>query len=173
LAKGSRIRLLFDETIGDPVVCALAGLLRFEKQISIEAQSMRQFLGAGTKDSEWVGKAAAEEWFVITGDRGKKNDGAPLDLLLPFHGISGAFLTGRLHGERSQFEKMRAILVIWPHLLEAIQNGPRGVRYKISIDGSSFGWRMWPLDEKASQRQVELLGKFPENLWEAKKAPRP
>lgn len=40
----------------------------------------------------------------------------------------------------------------------------------MKIDGDSFAWGEWPLNEKARRRQVALLGRFPEGLWEAKDA---
>ena len=127
---------------------------------------MDDFAGNGAKDDDWVLKAAKERRFVITGDQGKKKDGAPLDILLPYHQVSAAFMTGTLHSKRPQFEKARAVLALWPQIVDAAA-GPPGLRYKMRIDGRSFSMPEWPLNDKAKRRQVELLGKFPDTLWEA------
>jgi hypothetical protein len=57
------------------------------------------------------------------------------------------------------------VLAVWPDI-RAAAAGPRGARYRIRVDRKSFAWADWPLNEKARRRQVELLGRFPENLWE-------
>lgn len=167
--RSSSIKLLFDETIGPPIAKAVIELLKFTTP-DLDAVTISEYMGSGTKDPHWVFKASQEQRFVITGDRGKKKDGAPLDILLPYHGVSGAFMTGVLHSKRKQFEKARAVISLWPDILDAA-NGTAGMRYSMRIVGKSFDLVEWPLDDKAKRRQVELLGKFPENLWEAKHAP--
>lgn len=170
MAAGSRcVKLLFDETIGHPVAQATIQLLKFDTTLDLDAVTMKEYSGLGTKDPFWALRAANENRFVITGDRGEKKDGAPLDLLLPYHQVSAAFMTGTLHGQRSQFEKMRAVLTLWPKIVEAVF-GPPGMRYAIKIAGDGYALDPWPLNEQAKRRQTELLGKFPDNLWEAKYA---
>lgn len=167
MAKGNRrVKLLFDETIGEPIARAAIDFLNWDKSCEIDAQFMRSFMGEGTGDSEWVPRAAAERRFVITGDRGKSSRSAPLDLLLPYLGVSGVFMTGALH-ESKQFQRMRAVITLWPHIVEAAAGRP-ATRYRMRIDRerASFAWAEWPLNDKAIRRQAELFKKIPHSLWE-------
>lgn len=110
-SRSGSINLLFDETVGEPVARATIEVLKFSHH-EIDAVCMKDFEGKGAKDDHWVLRAAKEGRFVITGDRGRFRDRAPLDILLPYHGVSGAFMTGKLHSGRSQFEKARAIITL-------------------------------------------------------------
>ena len=69
MAKGNRcVKLLFDETIGEPVARAAIDFLNWDRSCEIDAQFMKSFMGEGTEDPEWVPRAATEKRFVITGD---------------------------------------------------------------------------------------------------------
>lgn len=165
-SRSSGIKLLFDETVGEPIARAILDVLRFDDRYQIDGTTIKDYLGKGTLDSDWVPQVAKEGRFVITGDRGRRRDGAPLDLLIPFHGASGAFMTGKLQGSK-QVEKARSVIVLWPHIVKAATGTP-GMRYRMRIAGDSFSWADWPLNDAAKRRQVELLGKFPKTLWESK-----
>lgn len=159
---------MFDETFGEPVARAALGLLEYDSTITIEPAFMRKWIGEGVKDNVWAKRAGKEGWFVLTCDRGKTQDGAPLDLLLPYHGVSAAFLTPTLHG-RKQFEKLRAVLSLWPKIMRGA-TGPSGIRYSMGIravhnDDDGFSWREWPLTEKQKKRQSEVCAPFPDKLW--------
>jgi len=81
-------------------------------------------------------------------------------------------MTPTLHSKRPQIEKARAVLANWPQIVEAAsREAPRGIRYRIGVSATGFSWSEWKLTEKQRVRQVAELGKFPENLWEAKHAP--
>lgn len=162
------VRLLFDECIGENVARALVKVLAFNKNEQIDAVYMKSWLREGVKDTEWVPTARREGRFVITTDCGKRNDGAPLNLLLPKHGVSGAFITPTIHG-RNQADKARAVMAVWPHIAIATR-GIKGVRYKIRINSKigdeiqSFGWFDWPLSERDDEKIKESTGRFRERL---------
>lgn len=163
-AGHSSVKILFDETMGAPVVRAAIEAIKFDRKYEVEAVYMKDLVGSGAKDEEWVPKAAEGNWFVITGDRGRGKLSTPLPLLLPYHGISAAFMTGGLQSKRPQFEKLRATIFLWPQIRDAAL-GARGLRYRMQIQGESFRFVEWPLDENTMKRQIELLGRFAEELF--------
>ena len=168
MAAGGRcVKLLFDETIGAPIARALIDVARHHTEYTVDAVVMGDFEGCGSKDDHWAVRAQLEGRFVITGDRGR-GDGPPLDILLPYLGVSAAFMTGTLQSKRPQFEKARSVLFLWPAIVAAASASTPGTRYRMRCLGDGYHFAEWPLNDKARRRQVELLGKFPENLWEAR-----
>lgn len=164
-----KLNLLFDENLGIPIARAVFEVLKFDKSVDVYAEYMVDWIRAGCKDDEWVPKAKSEGKFVITGDKGKRRDGAPLDLLLPFHGVSACYFTGGLQA-RKQIEKARALIHVWPELVKRVAKDKQGTRYSLRMNGTSYSLTEWPLNEAAKARQVKELGRFPETLWEARHA---
>lgn len=71
-----RIKLLFDECVGRPLV---EGLARY---FSLDPEGLEiAFVGTlfpGQPDAVWLPHAAAGEWIIVSADRGKTNNGVKL-----------------------------------------------------------------------------------------------
>jgi hypothetical protein len=117
------MKLLFDENFGLPLVQALKGLLAFSRELT-EAQHIIEMHRSGAKDSEWVPQVATGGWIVLTADRGRSS-GAKLPQLCRAAGITHVLISGKLHNS-PQFEKARAVLVVWPQLVTIASEPPGG-----------------------------------------------
>lgn len=117
------MKLLFDENFGLPLVKALRGLIAFSRELT-EAQHIIELQHSGAKDAEWIPKIAAGGWIVLTADRGR-SAGAKLPQLCRAAGITHVLVSGSLHN-RPQFEKARAVLVVWPQLAAMAAEPPGG-----------------------------------------------
>lgn len=123
------IKLLFDENIGKPLVDAMLPLLSKYRDPPV-VEHLLDLLGRhGEKDKVWIPKLAEESWLVISADRGKKG-GSKLPLLCAHHKVSHVLIKGKLHNVR-QFEKARAIIVVWPSLVDACTK-PKGTRFLLT-----------------------------------------
>jgi len=162
--RNSKLKLLFDETIGHPIANAIIEVLKFDQRFDLDAVTMCNFAGKGAKDPHWIILAKKQKRLVITGDRGRKKDGAPLDLLLPYNGVTGVFMTGQLHSGRPQLEKARAIISLWPHIVETADETP-GKRFKMRIAGKSFSLEEWPLNVKSQERMNQMSSNIPDCLF--------
>ena len=121
------IKIFFDENIGKPLVIALGNLLAFFHP-KPQIRHIDEYLKSGIKDDIWLPKVAQENWLVVTADQGK-GPGAKLPHLCKKLGIRHVLISGKLH-QQPQFEKARAILVVWPELLKAFV-APKGSRFKL------------------------------------------
>ena len=92
---------------------------------------IREFVGGGIDDQEWVPKLRAEGWVVISADRGKQCGGAKLPQVCAAHEVTHVLLSSALH-QMQQFEKMRAILSCWPQLCQLHQE-PNGTRFRLRL----------------------------------------
>ncbi|HUU83529.1 MAG TPA: hypothetical protein VM243_08500 [Phycisphaerae bacterium] len=124
------IKLLFDENIGRPLVEAMRPLLhKYEEPVDVA--HLLDLLGRhGEQDENWIPELADEEWLVISADRGKK-PGPKLPLLCAEFGVRHILIKGALHNLK-QFEKARAIIIVWPSLIAA-RTKPRGTRFLLTM----------------------------------------
>jgi hypothetical protein len=137
---------LVDECIGKMTVRALAALVKYHKQ-PVEVKALLDLIDGqqGIKDPEWVPRAKAEGWYVITSDTGQSNDGAPLHILLPLYGVSAAYMTPTLQSKRDGFEKIGAIVTLWPRIIRAATTSEPGTRHRIRASGDTYTMVDWPL----------------------------
>ena len=102
---------------------------------------------AGSPDDRWVQEIAAEDppFLVITGDRASKSkrDDPRLPTLLPQMGVNGVFLTGMLQ-QRPAFEKIRALMSVWPDLEEAAREA-HGTRFSLMPRGKGYRLQVWSI----------------------------
>jgi hypothetical protein len=158
------INIVFDQTLGPKVARAIIEVLKLDKSVDLNAVSMADWAGPSAKDEDWCIRARDERRFVVTGDRGRLGIGAPLHLLLPYVGVSAAYLTPSLQS-RSGIEQARAVVSVWPDLKEA-SGGTAGARYSIGISRDAFSWSDWELKEHERKRQEAELGRFSESLFQ-------
>jgi len=125
-----RPQLLLDENIGKPIADALANLLAFHESAP-QVLHLLDYIGRhGERDDVWIPKLAREDWLLISTDQGRRG-GPKLPRICRQLGVRHVLLVGRLHHAK-QFEKARAILVVWPELLAAMDE-PRGTRFKLRL----------------------------------------
>ncbi len=121
------MKLLFDENIGKPLVLAIAGLASFSDP-PVEVKHILEITQAcSVPDHVWIPKIASESWLVVSADRGRRGKGMPLPKVCRQFGVSHVLISGALHQQR-QFEKARAIFIVWPKLIDAYA-GPPGTEY--------------------------------------------
>lgn len=131
-----KLRLMFDECVGKPVVDALPGLLQFsdhEFELSHVLEKQQQ----GVWDETWIPQLATEGWIVITGDRGRrggKKKGEKFPIVCQQNGITHVMLGPSLHSQ-SNFTKAQAIVQVWNHIAQ-LPDAPPGSAYLLSMNDS-------------------------------------
>ena len=134
------VKLMFDENVGRGLVRALAGLAAFHQPPPVVSHVL-DFTGQeGEEDDVWIPKLAREKWVIISADQGHLG-GAKLPLVCKTWKITHVLIKGKLHHAR-QFEKARAILAVWPELLEAAKAIP-GTEFRLH-----YAQRTFVLEEK-------------------------
>jgi hypothetical protein len=126
-----KLKLLFDECLGKPVVEKLGELLTRLVEEPVELRHLLDLQPPGTKDQIWVPKIAGGDWIVISTDRGKKNKGAKLPLVCQRFGVTHVLFSAAVH-RRTSREKIEAILEVWPDLAK-VADAPRGSRYLLML----------------------------------------
>jgi PIN like domain len=126
------IRILFDENFGEPLVTALAKFLAWHDQAP-EISHLFEFANSSETDEVWIPRIAKDGWTLITTDRGKQSGGKKLPQLCCAYGVTHILLSHTLHNSK-QFEKVRAVLCVWPKIIAAA-TGPKGARYMLRFDG--------------------------------------
>lgn len=126
------MKLLFDENFGRPLVEALGRLIKFSRE-EVEVRHIIELRHGGRKDDEWVPEVAGGDWLVLTCDRGK-SAGPKLPQLCREAGLSHVLVSGGLHNS-PQFEKARAVLAVWPALVEACAEAA-GTRFSLRYSHS-------------------------------------
>jgi len=140
------MRLLADECIPRKAFDKLRQLRNPGGNVVTEMVHLLERFEEGSPDDHWVQEIAAEDqpFLVITGDRAtksKRND-PRLPALLPQAGVSGVFLSGKLQ-QRPAFEKVRALMTVWPGLEQAAQQ-KRGTRTRLMPYGDGYRLQAWP-----------------------------
>ena len=107
--------------------------------------------GKGAKDPDWVPRIFNEGWLVVTEDRGRNSrQEERLPQLCRLHGVSHVLVLPALLNRGGQFEKMRALLAVWPDLL-ALAEEPRGLRARLKYSGPTCsGFRLERVTESSA-----------------------
>lgn len=130
-------KFLFDENTGAPFVEALRRMVVLDKRHSVDIEHTNALFGRGAKDPEWIPKVVSGEWIVISEDRGKNSHrGDKLPVICMEHKVTHVLVLPSLLRNGGQFEKMRALLAVWPALLD-LRNARRGSRYKLRYASST------------------------------------
>jgi hypothetical protein len=133
-------KLLFDENFGRPIVRVLASAVELLKADKPTISHFFELFNSGTEDDVWIPKVAEDGWIVVSADRAKRAGGPKLPLLCEQYSVPLVLLSGRLHTS-SSFDKLRAVLAVWPALC-AIADGPRSCRHSLRCLDSGDGYRL-------------------------------
>jgi hypothetical protein len=161
----SKVRLLFDECIGHPLVTQLAGVIGIEPaDIELSHVIWKGF--ASKIDDEWVPQIADEGWIVISGDEGKaKSRGSKLPLLCQAYGVTYVTFS-RAVAHYSAFGKYRVLLHHWSEIV-ALKEAPRGTGYQIRANNTGHTSlvlrRESTFVEAELKRQQSLLEGLPDS----------
>lgn len=136
------IRLLFDDCLSKHAVAALAQLAGFSRG-EVAVKHLVDFAMAGEDDESWIPRVPSDGWIILTADRGKKNKGGKLPLICQRCRITYVLLSAALH-TKNTFDRMRAILAVWPDLLTVSVDEP-GCGYLIRIKNHGRGVQLDPI----------------------------
>lgn len=141
------LRLLFDDCLSKHAIAALATLASYS-DVELEVAHLATIQQSGKSDDEWIPEIAEKGYVVITTDRGKKpSRGGKLPFLCRKHGVTHVMLSAAMH-RRNQFDKIRAILSLWPELLAIAAENPRGAGFSLRLHG---GKRLSPILARVSE----------------------
>jgi hypothetical protein len=124
--------IIFDANFGEPWLNALSGLFSLSGQPEPKPilQHLHTLAGRDVKDDEWIQKLKPLDCIVISADTGRKpRSHSSLPAICAANKKTHIILSSSVHKEK-QFQKARAIIVVWLDILEAF-NAPLGSRYKL------------------------------------------
>jgi hypothetical protein len=129
-------RFLFDENTGAPFVALLKRIAELDRRHPCEIGHTIELFGRAAKDREWVPKLGKSNWIVVSEDRGKNSaSGDKLPVLCLQHGITHVLVLPSLLRNGGQFEKLRALLAVWPRMLDLVGT-PKGSRWRLKYANS-------------------------------------
>ena len=133
----STSKLLFDENTGGPFVGAFRAVAAMDRRHPVEIAHTIERFGKSAQDADWIPKIKDEGWLLISEDRGRNSAaGDRLPQLCHQHAITHILVLPALLKRGGQFEKMRALLAVWPELHLCAQGAP-GVRARLKYSGAS------------------------------------
>lgn len=149
-----KLKLLFDENWGKPIVGAIAGLLRF-RPYETEVAHIIDYVGtSGMRDAEWVQRLRSDAgWIVITTDRGRRG-AERLPRICAEERVTHVLVSGTIHSFK-QFQKATIFFKVWDRLEEAAKAGA-GRRYLIRLSGDRHRTPIWTEKPIKTQRPIKL-----------------
>lgn len=123
------MKIFFDATFGEPWVIALASFFSLHKEPKPLFRHIHEISPKGANDVEWLDEIFRQDCIIITGDSGRKKPRLPE--LCKGKNKTHIILSPTLQ-KSSQFNKARAIVVLWPEIADAF-NCPEGSRFQIQI----------------------------------------
>lgn len=126
------LKLFFDNCIGPPISKAIGELLKFHSE-STSVKHIRDYFIDSISDDNWIPQIAAEKWVVITADKAKRYGGPKLPSICKKYKVTHILISGKLHNA-PQFEKARAIIYLFPQIIEAFKQ-PAGTRFSMRYTG--------------------------------------
>lgn len=127
------LRLLFDEMYGRPIIEAFSQLVEFDRS-GTQVEQLINILGTnGVPDDEWLPQIKDQGYVVVSRDKGSRSGRAKLPIICMKLGITHVLVVGRI-ATLPQFEQIRALLSVWPALLNTVEY-PAGTRFKLKMSG--------------------------------------
>jgi len=102
----------------------------------------------GEEDSEWIEKLDKGDCIVISGDQGR--DIPRLPSICKQKNITHIVLSPNVH-KSSRFERARAIIALWPHILKTF-NAPPGSRFLIKQNSTKDGYILKQVSKSVPRR---------------------
>lgn len=127
------IKFLFDENFGEPLVSALAGFLTWYKEHPVEIRHLFRFAKSGEKDEVWVPRIASGGWVVVSTDKGRRCGGKKLAEVCRAYKVTHVLLSTGIQKSK-HFEKVRAVLAVWPRMILAAQH-EKGTTFSLRYEG--------------------------------------
>lgn len=124
----------FDSTFGYPWVTALVGLFLMRRDRQPFLRHIFEVSKEGEADDQWIVKINGGERIVISGDQGRTKPRLPT--VCKQQHITHIILTPHVH-RMQKFERARAIIVVWPQILETF-TAPPGSRFQIGRAKSDY-----------------------------------
>jgi len=124
----------FDATFGRPWVITLENLFSMRKESEPFLRHIYAVSKPKEQDPSWISKLDENEFIIISGDRGNKKPRLPQ--ICREKQITHIILSSTVH-HSSRFERARAIIMLWPHLLETFE-APSGSRFQIEKSGVDY-----------------------------------
>jgi hypothetical protein len=125
-----KIKFLFDECIGKPVVTQLAALVELSTD-AVEFCHVLDFQKQGVPDTEWVPRIASEGYIVVSGDGGKRCGRAKLPRICAAHKVTHVIIGPSVHSMRS-LAKVAVLLRVWDEILK-LSDAPKGSRHSLRL----------------------------------------
>ena len=118
-------KLLFDENLGRPLVKAMAGLAVFHP----DKPKLSHLLDIcqGGKDEDWIPLIAADNWIIVSFDRGRRYGGQKLPDICKHLKVTHV-LAGPSVMKEKQFDKARIILSVMSELTK-LSEAEKGSRF--------------------------------------------
>ena len=128
------MKIIFDATFGETWVEALKSFYRLHKEPRPRLLHLYDIFNRNVKDDEWINGIAAQECVIVTADTGRKKPRLP-ELCKQYRKTHIIF-SPTLINKVDQFQKARAIVVLWPQIADT-ENHPPGSRFQIqATDGT-------------------------------------
>lgn len=141
--------VFFDSTFGHPWVSTLMGVFLMRKETQPLLKHIFQVSQEGEDDDKWIKKIDEGDCIVISGDQGH---GKPrLPLICKQKNITHIILSPNVH-HSTRFDRARAILALWPHILETF-NAPPGSRFQLQQDSTKKGYVLKSKDHRAKRKR--------------------
>lgn len=106
-------RVLIDECVSRRVLDAVNGILAMGRQEQVQFIYLTDFVGScGAKDIEWVPKARAAGYMVVSADMGRRKRGDKLPELCDLYGVKHVLISPKLK-QKGQMAIAMALFACW------------------------------------------------------------
>jgi hypothetical protein len=117
------LRLAFDDCLSKHAAQKLLELAMFSRG-RVEIAHLATLNLEGKNDDDWIPELKQLGYMPVTTDRGKKpSRGGKFPILCQRNGLTHIMMSAAVH-RHDQFDKIRALLSVWPKLLAASAGAP-------------------------------------------------
>jgi hypothetical protein len=128
------LKLFFDATFGSGWVGYLRNFFLIHKEPRPKFVHIYDIFEPGVKDDVWIPQTIQMDCVIITADRGRAQPRLPE--ICKKNNKTHILLSPTMHKKATDFQRARAIIVLWPQLTKAFVS-PKGSRFQIQATDSS------------------------------------